>query len=105
MSLQITSDLQLDFDGHTLHLRDEGDTLVAEFSSLAALRRFRSTLRLRPGPLPEALRLPGLDGITASATVGGRVVAVLDTTDHVAKVRMRWLGLIATVLGLPHRRV
>ena len=104
MSLRIESNLRLDFEGHSLHVRDEGDDLVAEFSSLAAVRRLRSTLPIGPGPLPKSCRLPGLDEITARIEVRGRVVATLDTRSHVARVRMRWWGAIATFLRLPCRR-
>ena len=104
MSLQIESDLHVDFEGHSLHVRDEGDGLVAEFSSLTAVRRLKASLPVAPGPLPEACRLPGLDEITARIEVRGHVVATLDTSGHVATVRMRWLGALATLLRLPSRR-
>ena len=103
MSLQIESDLRLEFEGHSLHVRDEGDDLVAEFSSLSAARRLRSSLPVAAGPLPEVCRLPGSDEINARIEVRGRVVATLDTRDHVATVRMRWWGAIATLLRLPSR--
>ena len=103
MSFQIESDLHLEFEGHSLHVRDEGDDLVAEFSSLSAVRRLRSSLPITAGPLPEVCRLPGLDEISARIEVRGRVVATLDTRDHVATVRTRWWGAIATLLHLPSR--
>ena len=65
MSLHIESDLRLEFEGHELSLRDDGEDLVAEFSSLSAVRRLRRTLKVLPGPLPPVCRLPGLDEITA----------------------------------------
>ena len=104
MSLHIESDLHLDFEGHSLHVRDEGDDLVAEFSSLSAARCLRSSLPIGPGPLPQSCRLPGLDEINARIEVRGRVVATLETRDHVATIRMRWWGAIATLLRLPSRQ-
>ena len=101
MSLHIESDLRLEFEGHELSLRDDGDDLVAEFSSLTAVRRLKRTLKVRPGPLPPVCRLPGLDEITARVVVRGRTVAVLDTRGHSANVKPVWLGLIATLLHLP----
>ncbi|MDG2055563.1 MAG: hypothetical protein P8J86_12775 [Phycisphaerales bacterium] len=105
MSLQIESDLHLEFDGHVLSLRDEGgQSLVAEFSSLRAVRRLKRSLPLRPGPLPPMLQRPGLDDIVARVVVRGRTVAVLDTRGHVASLNLSWWGLIATLLHLPCSR-
>jgi hypothetical protein len=87
-----------------LSLRDEGEGLVVEFSSLAAVRRLRRSLPLRPGPLPPILQLPGLDEITARVVVRGRTVAVLDTRGHVASLSLSWWGLVATLLHLPGSR-
>lgn len=104
MTLQIDSDLRLEFEGHDLSLRSEGESLVAEFSSLSALRRLRKTISVRPGPLPEALRLPGLDELNARVVVRGRTIAVLANHDHVPSIKPDWLALVSTVLHLPTRR-
>ena len=101
MSLNIESDLRLEFEGHELSLRDDGDGLVAEFSSLSAVRHLRRTLKVGPGKFPPACRLPDLDEITARVVVRGRTVANLDTTGHSANVKFAWWGLIATLLHLP----
>ena len=101
MSLHIESDLRLEFEGHELSLRDQGDGLVAEFSSLSAVRRLQRTLKVRPGPFPPVCRLPGLDEINARIVVRGRTVATLNTRGHAANVKMSWLGLLATLLHLP----
>ena len=104
MPHQIDSDLRLEFEGHDLSLRSEGQSLVAEISSLSALRCLRRMTALRPGPLPRALHLPGLDELTARVVVRGRTIAVLENHDHVASVRPDWLALISTLLHLPARR-
>lgn len=104
MPLQIDSDLRLEFEGHDLSLRSEGESLVAEFSSLSALKCLRKRIALRPGPLPKALRLPGLDELTARVVVRGRTIAVLENRDYVATVRPAWLALISTLLHFPARR-
>lgn len=103
MPIEIHSDLSLAFEGHELSLRNEGASLVAEFSSLSAVRRLRRTLPLEPGPLPEVMRFPGLDELTTRVVVRGRTIAVLATSNHVASIRMRWWGLFATMMRLPRR--
>lgn len=103
MQLEIQSDLTLEFEGHELKLRNEDRRLVAEFSSLAALRRLRRRLPLRPGPLPDVLRIPGIDGLTANVVVRGRTIAVLSCSDDITKVTLAWSGLFATILHLPSR--
>lgn len=104
MPIQIESDLRLEFEGHDLSLRNEGDSLVAEFSSLSALTCLRRRIPFRPGPLPEVLRVPGLDELTARVVVRGRTIAVLANRGHVASIRPAWLALISTLLHLPARR-
>ena len=103
MQLEIQSDLTLEFEGHELTLRNEDRRLVAEFSSLTALRHLRRRLPLGPGPLPEILRLPGVDGLTANVVVRGRTIAVLGCSQNIAAVKLAWWGLIATMLHLPGR--
>jgi len=104
MQLEIQSDLTLEFEGHELRLRNEDRRLVAEFSSLSALRCLRRRIPLRPGPLPETLRVPGMDDLTARVMVRGRTIAVLANRGYVASIRPAWLSLIATLLHLPARR-
>ena len=104
MSVRIETDLDLEFEGHELSLRNEGSSLVAEVSSLSALRLLRRRLPLKPGPMPEVMRLPGLDEITARVVIRGRTVAVLDTRNHVAAVKPAWWGLLATMLHLPKKQ-
>ncbi len=104
MSLQIECDLQVEFEGHKLLLRDQGDDFVAEFSSLAAVRRFKRSLPLRPGPLPPILQRRGLDAMSARVVVRGRTVAMLNTQGHIASFRPCWWGLIATLLHWPGSR-
>ena len=101
MHLEIHSDLNLEFEGHELSLRNEGDNLVAEFSSLTALRLLRRKLPLKTGPLPKALRLPGLEGFTTMVVVRGRTIAILTCSEHSARVRPSWWSLLATLLHLP----
>jgi len=103
MQLEIQSDLTLEFEGHELRLRNEDRRLVAEFSSLAALRRLRRRLPLRPGPLPDVLRIPGIDGLSANVVVRGRTIAVLGCSRNIADVKLAWWGLLATMLHLPGR--
>jgi hypothetical protein len=104
MSVQIETDISLEFEGHELSLRNEGDSLVAEFSSLSARRRLRQVVPLRPGPIPEVMRFPGLDEITGRVVVRGRTIAVLATRGYVAKVNPAWWGLLATLLHFPKPR-
>ena len=103
MQLEIQSDLTLEFEGHELTLHNEDRRLVAEFSSLTALRRLRRRVPLRPGPLPEVLRLPGIDGLTANVVVRGRTIAVLRCSQNIAAVKLAWWSLFATMLHLPGR--
>ena len=103
MHLEIQSDLTLEFEGHELTLHNDDRRLVAEFSSLRALRRLRRRLPLGPGPLPEVLRLPGIDGLTANVVVRGRTIAFLRCSKNIAAVKLAWWNLCATVLHLPGR--
>ena len=103
MSVEIHTDITLEFEGHELTLRNEGPSLVAEFSSLSALRHLRRRLPLKPGPMPQLMRFPGLDEITARVVVRGRTVAVLATRHYVAAVTPDWWGLLATALHFPKK--
>ena len=104
MPVVIASDLHLELSGHRMRLRGEGSRLVAEFDSLTSLRSMRRSLPALGNRLPAVLRLPGLDAVHIRVQVRGRTVAEVDTTDHSATVRPRWLSLLATVLHLPSRR-
>ena len=103
MQLEIESDLSLEFEGHGLSLRNEEPSLVAEFSSLSALRRLRRTFPMKPGPLPKPLQMPGLEGLSARVVVRGRTIAVVGCTGQEAVLRTAWWSLLATILHLPSR--
>ena len=101
MPIQIELDLRVEHSGNEIVLRGEGENITAEFDSLSSLRRMKKSLPSISGPFSAACRIPGMDSLKARILVRGRAVATLQTSGHVARTRILWPGLLATVLHLP----